>query len=93
MKVLFLVGALLMTGPVFSKDKGNFEERKKTILANIDKRMALLTEHKSCMQAATNREGIKACRQSHKTQMKGMRDERKAMREEKKAHRMKDKAQ
>ncbi len=54
---------------------------KEHALSNIDKRIGYLNELKSCISNAANKEGMKTCRATHKTQMKGLKDTNKAWRE------------
>jgi len=43
-------------------DEGRFEEHKQNLLAHIAARIAKMQQVQSCVQAATNREQMKACR-------------------------------
>lgn len=48
----------------------NFEKIKAEQLNRLEKRIAHLQEEKACIQAATNSEGVKACREKFKSEMK-----------------------
>jgi hypothetical protein len=65
MKVLLLALALFSTVS-FAEDNANFEEHKKEILTKIDKRIAMMNEHKSCVSACTSQEALKKCREGMK---------------------------
>ena len=58
------------------KKAAKFEEIKPKILAHIDQRIDLLQKHKSCVQSASSKEQMKACRDSHKELMKKIREEK-----------------
>lgn len=58
---------------------GNFEERKKMMLEGIDKRIAGLNSHKSCVSAAADKAAMKKCHESAKS----MREDYKEMHKEK----------
>lgn len=56
---------------------------KEHALSNINKRINYLNELKSCISNAPNKEGMKACRETHKSQLKTLKDTNKAWRESK----------
>ena len=93
----FLTTAVLLTicTSVSAQDGEMFTKAKEHHLSNLDKRIGLLQEQKSCASSATTKDAIKACRDAHKTQMnalkegnesfkEGMKSERKTKREERK---------
>jgi len=48
--------------PEPGQDEGRFQEHKQNLLAHIADRIARMQQLQSCVQAATNREQMKACR-------------------------------
>jgi hypothetical protein len=56
-----------------TQPKKSFEEHKADILKNIDARIARNQEEKTCVQAAMNHDGIKACRDKFKADQKAQR--------------------
>jgi hypothetical protein len=64
-----------------------FEEVKSMMLEHIEKRMGHLTEMKTCVNGAADKEVLKACRMKHREVMKGHREMRKEMRDKRKAAR------
>jgi hypothetical protein len=74
---LFAVSAFAEDStPKPQKNGATFEQRKANILKHIDERLARTQEEKTCVQAATNREGIKACREKLKAEMKEHRQQK-----------------
>jgi hypothetical protein len=76
--VKFFLILTLMVNFALAEDKkaAKFEEIKPKILAHIDQRIDLLQKHKSCVQSASSKEQMKACRDSHKELMKKIREEK-----------------
>ncbi len=74
----FFLILTLMVNFALAEDKkaAKFEEIKPKILAHIDQRIDLLQKHKSCVQSASSKEQMKACRDSHKELMKKIREEK-----------------
>ena len=62
MKLLLVLVATLLNLTAFA-DGGDFEKHKAEALTNIDQRIQKLQETKSCMSAAKDHEGMKACRE------------------------------
>jgi hypothetical protein len=86
MKFLFV--SLLIVSPLFADENPqNIEEAKQRILANIEERINAIQSHKSCIQAATSKEQIKSCHDSHHAQMKKLKEENQAEREVMRAQR------
>jgi flagellar biosynthesis regulator FlaF len=83
MKIL-LIATLLISFAYAEEDKksDNIAQMKERASANIDQRIALLQAHKSCVQAASDREAMKACRKSNKEAMKKLHQENKGEREQ-----------
>lgn len=55
--------------------------RKANIQAHLDKKIAQLNEHKSCVSSASAKGDIKKCMVSHKEKMKSLKSEMKANRQ------------
>jgi len=55
-------GSPAAPGPQPGQDEGRFQEHKQNLLAHIADRIAKMQQVQSCVQAATNREQMKACR-------------------------------
>ncbi len=85
----FLTFAVLFSicSSVSAQNAEVLAKAKEHALSNIDKRIGYLNELKSCISNAANKENIKTCRASHKTQVKGLKDKNKAWRESVKTER------
>ncbi|MDD0853311.1 hypothetical protein HBN50_09385 [Halobacteriovorax sp. GB3] len=74
-KVLF--ASCLMSALAFSvaakEEKMTFDQKKEKAMSRLDKHIKMLSELKSCIQGAKDKSAMKACRKSHKSQMKEMR--------------------
>ena len=83
MKTL-LIATLLMSFAYAEEAKKNedISQAKERVSANIDQRIALLQTHKACVQAAGDREAMKACKKSNKEAMKKLHQENKGEREQ-----------
>jgi len=75
--IITTVITILLAVPAFAADSTpqakvgpNFEQHKAEIVKRIDTRIARNQEEKACVQAATNHEAIKACRDKFKEEMK-----------------------
>lgn len=55
------------------KPKFDINQKKSMVLSNLDQRIAILQSKKGCVNAATSKEALKTCHQSHKEQMKALR--------------------
>ena len=55
------------------KPKFDINQKKTMVLSNLDQRIAILQSKKGCIGAATSKEAMKSCHQSHKEQMKALR--------------------
>lgn len=95
--VLALFSATTITS-VFSSDNSqkqqmkeeNFAKFKAMAIENIDKKIAQMQKNKSCINSASKREDLKACRKAAKEANKQFRDEnkkRRNLRAEKRAQR------
>jgi hypothetical protein len=52
----------------------NFKQRKARLLEMFDARIASIEEAKSCVEKATNRDGVKACMEKHNAEMRKRRE-------------------
>jgi hypothetical protein len=76
-----VVLTLAFAVPVFAADGGqpsngsgpNFEQRKAEILDRLSNQAANLQQAKDCVQAAKNRDDLKACREKHMAAADGSR--------------------
>lgn len=89
MKSILLL-AILFTSSVYGDDKAELlASAKNRIVQNIDQKISVFQTLKACVQAASSKDQLKSCRETHKVTMKGVREEnkgeRKAWREEVKA--------
>ena len=57
-----------------------FTKAKEHAMSNVDKRIGYLNEMKSCFSSATNQEGMKACRKTHKSQIDALEESNESMR-------------
>lgn len=84
----FLLIATLLMSTAFANhhdEKGKtVEEIKTKVSAHIDQKISSLQAHKACVQGASTKEALKACRDSHKDEMKKHRHDRKEKKVEKK---------
>lgn len=58
-------------------DGMTMEQKKEKITANIDKRISLLQELKSCISAAKEQPDMKKCHEKHEDAMDAMKEEMK----------------
>ncbi|MCK9418748.1 MAG: hypothetical protein M0R70_05130 [Nitrospirae bacterium] len=80
--------SLVLAVSAFAADGGqpqnapppNFDQRKSDILKMLDGRMTSLQEAKNCIQAATNHDDIRTCREKHRAEMMEMRGDMKQQR-------------
>jgi hypothetical protein len=76
LSLVFTVSAFAIEG---SQPPGatapNFDQMKADLLKKLDERMTNLQKEKICVQAAKNRDDLRACRAEHKADMKENRDE------------------
>lgn len=62
---LALLNSVLVTG-LFAEEGKTFEEHKAKMLQRVEQHIGRLTEHKSCVSAATKKEDLKACHEKMK---------------------------
>ena len=95
MKILLTAILFSLCSTVSAEEGEMFAKAKEQHLSNLDKRISLLQEQRSCASTATTKDALKACRDAHKTKIEalkesneafreGMKSERKAKREERK---------
>jgi hypothetical protein len=82
MKLLLVITLTLSTMAFASADK--FEARKAKRIEMLDKVIANLNKSKSCIQAAKDKEAIKACGKDRKQMREGLKAERVKRKSEKK---------
>jgi hypothetical protein len=56
-------------------DDNKINEHKTKISAHIDKRIALLNEFKTCVNAASKKGDIQTCRKNHKEKMANLKED------------------
>lgn len=87
LKVAVTVASMaLFWGLSAQADEAKFAERKSQALSHIDKKIANLNEHKTCINNASKKGDLKACHQTHKSKMQTLRGEFKEMRGKMKGH-------
>ncbi len=74
MKFLAIAVLFSLCTSVSAQDGEMLAKAKEHQLANIDKRITSLNELKGCISGAANKEAMQACRATHKTQMKALKD-------------------
>ena len=74
-----MVTALFAAATVFAQEERErpkepkaFSEVKTDMLKNIDARLAGLMKHRECVSATKDQEGLKACMDSHRAEMRKM---------------------
>ncbi len=75
MKFFMLSVLMLGSVAVYAQKEEKFDEHKKMILAEMDKRISLLQEERSCMASASDHNSMKACREKAKASHEKMREE------------------
>lgn len=85
----FLLSAILFTtcATVSAQENEMFTKAKEHAMSNVDKRIGYLNEMKTCFSSATNKEGMQACRKTHKAQLDALEDSNEAWREGRKSAR------
>jgi Skp family chaperone for outer membrane proteins len=86
MKFLTLITLTMLSLSTFA-DGENFDKAKEMMLTNIDKRIALVQAHKSCVSAAADKAALKACHEKHNADLQSLRSDRKTMKEQFKSER------
>lgn len=76
MKMILMASLCVFSMTAFAEEqKERFEEMKKNLSSQIEERIGHLQEAKSCVNAATDREALKACREKMKEHRKEMRED------------------
>jgi hypothetical protein len=76
MKFLLL---MMLSFGVFAEEDGaadKFAEKKTMRLENLETRIKLLQESKACIEAASDKEAMKSCKEQGKKARMGMKEER-----------------
>jgi hypothetical protein len=73
MKLALSIAALALVLPQLSLAEEGFDKRKAEALANMDEHIQALQKNRECVSAATDREGLKKCRDTMKDFRKGER--------------------
>lgn len=91
MRALILILLLLPALSFADQKQENLNEVKAKIASNIDKRISNLNTFKSCIQSASSRDQMKACREKHRASSKALKSQIKSEWKAKKAQRKADK--
>jgi hypothetical protein len=85
----FLTTTILLTlcTTVSAQNAELFAKAKEHQIANIEKRISYLNELKSCISGSSEKEGIKKCREEHKTKMETLKEGNESWKEGMKAER------
>lgn len=81
MKLLATAILFTLCTSVSAQDGELFTKAKEHQLSNIDKRIFFLNELRSCVSGVSDKEGMKKCRDDHKTKMKALKGENESWRE------------
>lgn len=77
MKKLFLIVASLgMFASAYSQNGEEFAKRKAEMIANIDKRIVHMQEHRACVAAANDHAALAKCHEIAKAEHEEMKGER-----------------
>ena len=89
MKSILVILCLTIATVSFAKemDKKKFEKRKAKTIEMADKTIADLKQLKTCVSAATEKESLKKCQETHREKMQVQMKKRKEMREKRKEKR------
>ena len=82
MKSLTLISLGFFSFLALATEGEQFEKMKAMKLANIDKRIALIQELKTCVGAAINKDNFKSCHDKHNTDMKSLHEGNKSIKEQ-----------
>jgi hypothetical protein len=91
MKFFALVTFSMISLSTFAAEE-QFAKNKEMVLANIDKRISLIQEHRGCVAGAADKNALKVCHDKHKTDMKSLHSANKGIREQFKSERKAKKA-
>lgn len=74
MKLLIVAALIMISCPnLHAKGGKNFPEKKAKILENLDQKITMMQEKRTCINAAEDHAAIKACHQKFRGKGKGMR--------------------
>lgn len=82
-KMLIISLASAFMSVAFAQDTAKFDEHKKMVIGELEKVISIAQTEKSCMESATNFEGIKKCRETAKMEREKIQSDRKQMRSQK----------
>ena len=82
MKFLIMTIFAMISCFALAEDKPLFENMKAMKLANIEKRITYITELKSCVTAAADKDALKNCNERHNSDMKALHSDKKEMKEQ-----------
>ena len=68
--------ALMMATTILHADGDGWKKGRDYQVSNLEKRTAMLTKLKSCLQSASSKEDVKACRKAIKTERESLKAER-----------------
>ncbi|MCB0351804.1 MAG: hypothetical protein KDD38_11515, partial [Bdellovibrionales bacterium] len=91
MKSIVLCAILALSVSAFAegeKKEENFAKRKTEMLEGIDKKIAAMQEHKTCVSAASDKDAMKKCHEKMKAFREENRGEHMGMRKERMEKRM-----
>ena len=71
---VFLFLLVVFAFPLVGRAEENFEAQKTMMAQNLDQRIASLQKMKGCFQSASSHDAIKACRETHRTEMRSIED-------------------
>ena len=92
MKIVTLISLILISTTSFAEGGKNFEKRKAERIAQLDKRISILTKHKSCLSSASDKTAMKECGNTKKASMESLKSENKAAKAKRKQMRAERKA-
>ena len=76
------IAFVLFSFSAMAQDKEVLSKAKELMTSNIDQRISILQETKSCVSAAESKEQLKECRQKMHSKMKDLKEDIKNDREE-----------
>lgn len=86
--LLFSLLAVIASPALRAEDsKEGFESHKSKVLAEIDERIAHAQKARACVAAATDRDGLKKCREERQEWRKEQKEERRERREKREERR------
>lgn len=68
---------ILFTASLASAEGKNFAEKKSRFLQKLDKKIGFIQQAKECANSATDKAGLKQCRQTLRASMKSLKKHKK----------------